>query len=205
MSETTVKSDDSIWSMIKLGLTLAIYAAVSCAVLALVNNFTAPKISANQIKKAQEAMAVVFPEADDFVSVSDFDAGSNSQITLSDVYLAKKDGKVIGGAIQVAGPTYDKGKIIIGVKTNGEVSGMRFLELTDSPGFGSKAKDPSFKLASGQTFYEQFSGKDAKKGFVIKETFDAISGATITSNGVASLMNEGTACLLKYFGDNDYE
>jgi len=205
MSEVTVKSEDSIWSMIKLGLTLAIYAAVSCAVLAVVNNFTAPKITENQIRKAQEAMAIVFPEADDFTSVSDFDAGSNSQITLSDVYLAKKDGKVIGGAIQVAGPTYDKGKIIIGVKTNGEVSGMRFLELTDSPGFGSKAKDPSFKLKNGQTFYEQFSGKNAKDGFTTNQTFDAISGATITSNGVASLMNAGTSCLLKYFGDHDYE
>ena len=44
------------------------------------------------------------------------------------VYLAKKDGKVIGGVAQVAGPTYDKGKWIVGVKLDGEkISDMGFL------------------------------------------------------------------------------
>lgn len=206
MSESVkTKNEDSIWNMVKLGIILAVYAAVSCAVLAVVNNFTSPKIAQNQIKKANNAMQAVFADADTFEPVFDFDQASSGTITLSDFYLAKKGGKVIGAAIQVSGPTYDKGKIIIGVKTDGIVSGMQFLELTDSPGFGSKAKDPGYQVASGKTFYEQFTGKDAKKGFVINETFDAISGATITSNGVANLMNEGSACILKYFGDHDYE
>jgi len=197
------KSENGIWSMVKLGLILAVYAAVSCAVLAVVNNFTSSKIIENQIKKATAAMKEVFVDADEFVQISDFAPASTNTITLSDAYLAKKQGKVIGGVIQVAGPTYDKGKLILGVGTDGIVSGMRFLELTDSPGFGSKAKDPAFTLKSGKTFYEQFTGKDAAAGFVTNVTFDAISGATITSNGVADLMNEGSASLLKYFAEHN--
>ena len=52
----SAKSDDSVFSMIKLGLTLALYAVVSCTVLAVVNNFTSPKIEQNQKAKVNKAM-----------------------------------------------------------------------------------------------------------------------------------------------------
>ena len=188
-----------IGEMIKLGLILVCYAVASCAILALVNNFTAKKIAQNQLDKANAAMRIVFSQADEFEPVTDFEPSNNSTIVLSDVFLAKKDGEICGGVIQVSGPTYDKGKIIVGVDKHGIVTGMQFLELTDSPGFGSKAKDSSYTLKSGLTFYDQFTNKDAKKGFIVNETFDAITGATITSSSVGNLMNAGTSCLINYF------
>ena len=51
--------------MIKLGLILVVYAVASCTVLAIVNNFTKPKIMQNQIEKANVAMKKVFANADD--------------------------------------------------------------------------------------------------------------------------------------------
>lgn len=205
MSEVTQtpKNENSILGMVKLGLILAVYAVVSCAVLALVNNFTSPKILENSIKKATAAMKEVFVEADDFEKIDDFAPASTNTITLSDAYLAKENGRVIGAVIQVAGPTYDKGKIILGIRTDGLISGLRFLELTDSPGFGSKAKDPNYTVKSGKTFYEQFALKDAGQPFVNNQNFDGISGATITSNSVATLINQGAASLLKYFAEHD--
>lgn len=191
------KRNLGIGEMIKLGLTLVCYAVASCAVLAVVNNITAPQIQKNQMGAAAKAMSEVFVEADDFVTVSNAPSSSNSTITVSDFYLAKKGGSVIGAVVQVAGPTYDKGKLIVGIDKSGTVSGMRILELSDSPGFGLKANDPTFKLPSGVTFYDQFAGKDAKNGFKINENFDAITGATITSNAIGDLMTEGTSCLLK--------
>lgn len=193
------KKSLGIGEMLVLGIILVCYAVVSCTVLAIVNNFTSPKILQNQIDKANEAMRIVFSDADSFEKVDDFEASSDSTITLSDFYLAKKGSEIIGGVIQVTGPTYDKGKIIIGLDKSKTITGMQFLELTDSPGFGSKAKDPSYLVKSGKTFYDQFTGMDANKGFIINETFDAISGATITSNSVANLMKAGTNCLIKYF------
>lgn len=195
-----MSKNDGIWPMVKLGLILAVYAAASCAVLAVVNNFTAPKIAQNQLEKANSAMKAVFADADAFDSVTDFDAAGNNTITIEKMVLAKKGGAVIGAAAQVSGPTYDKGKLIVGVDTNGICTGVKFLELSDSPGFGLKASDPNFTLANGKTFYGQFTGIDAKNGFTAGSNFDAISGATITSVGVAGLLNEGTASMLKYLG-----
>lgn len=191
------KKNLGIGEMIKLGCILVCYAVASCAVLAIVNNFTAPQIKKNQIEAANKAMAEVFVNADEFLPVDNAPLSSKNTISVTDFYLAKKNGKIIGAVAQVAGPTYDKGKLIVGVDKNGVVSGMRILELSDSPGFGLKANDPTFKLPSGLTFYDQFEGKEVKKGFVINQTFDAISGATITSNAIGDLITEGTDCLLK--------
>ena len=185
--------------MIKLGLTLAIYAVISCTVLAVVNNFTAPKIAQNQENKVNQAMTSFFPgEGYTFESVSDYDAASVGTIKIENLIIAKKDGKAVGGAAQVNGPTYDQATILVGMKADGTITGLQFLKNTDSPGFGLKANDPTFTLSNGKTFFGQFEGKNAKDGFKAGETFDAISGATITSNGVANLLAEGTGSLLKY-------
>ncbi|MBC6713743.1 FMN-binding protein [Treponema sp. Marseille-Q3903] len=197
--------NSGIGEMLRLGLILVCYAVVSCAVLAVVNNFTAPKIAQNQIDKANEAMRQVFESADSFAQISDFEPASTNAITISDFYLAKKDGKVIGGVAQVSGPTYDKGKIIVGIDTNGTITGMQVLELSDSPGFGLKANDSTFKLPSGKTFYGQFTGKSAINGFKDGSNFDAISGATITSKGLGDMVSEGTQSLIKYMKEHDYE
>ncbi len=185
--------------MIKLGLTLAIYAVISCTVLAVVNNFTAPKIAQNQVEKVNQAMASFFPgDGYSFESVSDYDSASVGTIKIENMIIAKKDGKAVGGAAQVNGPTYDQATILVGMKADGTITGLQFLKNTDSPGFGLKANDPTFTLSNGKTFFGQFEGKNAKDGFKAGETFDAISGATITSNGVANLLSEGTGSLLKY-------
>ena len=185
--------------MIKLGLTLAIYAVISCTVLAVVNNFTAPKIAQNQENKVNQAMASFFPgDGYTFESVSDYDSASVGTIKIENMIIAKKDGKAVGGAAQVNGPTYDQATILVGMKADGTITGLQFLKNTDSPGFGLKANDPTFTLSNGKTFFGQFEGKNSKDGFKAGETFDAISGATITSNGVANLLAEGTGSLLKY-------
>jgi len=204
MSEVKTPKADGIGSMIKLGLILAVYAAVSCTVLAVVNNFTAPKIAQNQVNKINKAMDAFFSgDGYTFESVSDFESASVGTIKIESVILAKKNGNVVGGAAQVSGPTYDQGTILVGMKADGTITGLQFLKLSDSPGFGLKANDSTFTLPSGKTFYGQFEGKNAKDGFVAGDTFDAISGATITSVGVANLLNEGTSCLLKYFNSHN--
>ena len=195
-----VAKKENAWSMIKLGLVLCAYAVVACTLLALVNNFTAPKIADNQAKKVSAAMQEFFPDTGlTFETVNDYTAPVVGAITVDEIYVAKKDGKIIGGAAQVTGPTYDQGSILIGMKTDGSVTGLKFLKLTDSPGFGLKANDPTFKLPNGKTFYGQFEGKNAKDGFTAGKNFDAISGATITSVAVSSLINEGTKNLFAYF------
>ena len=199
MAEASVKKENA-WSMIRLGLILAAYAVVACAMLAVVNNFTAPKIAQNQEKKVSAAMKEFFPEDGlTFETINDFTPPVVGAITVDEMYVAKRGNEIVGGAAQVTGPTYDQGSILIGIKTDGTVTGLKFLKLTDSPGFGLKANDSTFTLPNGKTFYGQFEGKNAKGGFTAGENFDAISGATITSVAVSSLINEGTKNILEYF------
>ena len=198
------KSNNSTFEMIKLGLILALYAAISCVVLAIVNNVTAPKIQQNQITKANNAMKKVLA-ADSFEQITDFEPSSNGTIKIEDMYLAKKDGKVIGATCQVSGPTYEQATLIVGLDTTGTVTGVEFLKITDSPGFGLKANDPTFIMPNGKTFYGQFEGKKAADGFTVGQNFDAISGATITSVGIGNLITEATSSMLKYLGDHNYE
>ena len=207
MAEAIVKREkENTWSMIKLGLILAAYAVVACALLAVVNNFTAPKIADNQAKKVAAAMQEFFPESGlTFETVNDFTPPVVGAITVDEIYVAKKGNEIVGGAAQVTGPTYDQGSILIGIKTDGTVTGLKFLKLTDSPGFGLKANDATFKLPNGKTFYGQFEGKNAKDGFKAGENFDAISGATITSLAVSSLINEGTKNIFAYFKQKGVE
>lgn len=202
---SNAKNDDSIFGMIKLGLILAVYAVISCTVLAVVNNFTAPKIAQNQVEKVNSAMKSFFPEDGfTFVALNDYEPKSSGSIKIENIILAKNAaGEVTGGAAQVSGPTYDQATILVGMGSDGIVKGVQFLKNTDSPGFGLKANDSTFKLPNGKTFYGQFEGKDAKAGFELGKNFDAISGATITSNGVAGLLNAGTEVLLKYAGGHN--
>ncbi len=195
-----VAKKENAWSMIKLGLVLCAYAVAACAMLAVVNNFTAPKIAQNQERKVSQAMAEFFPDAGlTFETVNDFTPPVVGAITVDEMYVAKRGNEIVGGAAQVSGPTYDQGTILIGIKTDGTVTGLKFLKLTDSPGFGLKANDSTFKLPNGKTFYGQFEGKNAKEGFVAGQNFDAISGATITSVAVSSLINEGSKNIFAYF------
>lgn len=189
-------SKSDVKEMLKLGFILALFAAVSCTILAAVNNVTSVRIAQNKLNKANAAMKEVFAQADEFIPV-EFEAYSNPSVSVHSVYFAKKDGAVIGAVSEVSGPTYDKATIMAGITTDGTVTGVRFLENTDSPGFGLKASDSTFILPNGKTFYGQFEGKNAKDGFVAGQTFDIISGATITSKGAAELITAGTQTMLK--------
>lgn len=191
MSEAQSAKKDGIGSMIKLGCILAIFACASCTVLALVNNFTSSVIQANNERKANETMKAVFQDADSF-EIPDSICGTtkSGKTTVDSIHIAKKDGQTVGAVVQISGPTYDHSTIMVGLDMKGFVTGMQYLENTDTPGFGQKGSDPTFKLKNGKTFYGQFTGFDSFKGFSAGETFDAISGATITSVGIATMMDD---------------
>ena len=80
-----MSNKNSSLEMIRLGLVLAVFAAASCTVLALVNSVTSVKIAANKIAKANEAMKVVMADADGFEPVENFAASESSSIKILSV------------------------------------------------------------------------------------------------------------------------
>ena len=109
----------------------------------------------------------------------------------------------MGAVAKVSGPTYDHATLTVGLDLAGMITGVQFLENTDSPGFGLKASDPTFTVESGQTFYGQFAGKKANDGFIAGETFDAISGATITSKAVGAILEKGASTMGNYLKEHE--
>ena len=78
-------------------------------------------------------------------------------------------------------------KLSVGLKEDGTITGIEFLEINDTPGLGLKAKEPAFK--------DQFTGKNAQSLSVTKSgnaddtQINAISGATITSRATTNAVN----------------
>ena len=166
--------------ILKLGFVLSVFAVVSCFALAVVNNLTAPRIAAHKASQTAAGLKVVFTGADSFEAVTDFEKSVEST-TIMEVYNAMKNGEKAGTVVKATGPTYDKVVMLIAWDNNKKITGVKFLENTDSPGFGQKASEESF--------YGQFTGVDGSKPVVMGTDFEAISGATITSKGIEKIIN----------------
>ena len=176
--------------MLKLGLVLACFAAVACVALAFVNNLTAPTIAKVEAEKANAGMKAVFADADYFMDAEGFTSTVINGVTIDKVCFAYKNDAKIGVVVQATGSTYDKATILVGINMDKVVTGVNFLSITDTPGFGQKAAEPNF--------YGQFAGKDAAGSFVPGTDFDGISGATITTNGVANIISEAAKIGVEY-------
>jgi electron transport complex protein RnfG len=105
------------------------------------------------------------------------------------IFPAKKDGKCFAVAFQVEGQGYHGQMGImmgIDVKTD-HLTGIRIMTHTETPGLGARVTEPSF--------YDQFSGLGV--GGVALTTkggkIDAVSGASISSQGVVDAVKTGLA------------
>ena len=65
-----------------------------------------------------------------------------------------------------------------GFNVDGTVAGMDVLEHAETPGLGAKAEEPEFR--------DKFIGKSTSEEI----TVEAISGATVTTDGVLAGVNE---------------
>lgn len=157
----------------------------------------------------QEAYSRVFAEYDNVAFESD-DAVSTllEKYNSDDEVIKGQDGEAIdanvteavaakdgsGNVIGYAFIAQSKGyggdvSISVGVTTDGVVSGIDIVSMSETAGLGAKCTDEDFKA--------QYAGKSgeivvSKSGASADNEIDALSGATITSNAVTRSVN---ACL----------
>ncbi len=164
----------------KPAIVLLVVGIVAAAALGLTNEATKDIIEKQRSDARTAAMKAIIPEAQTFEQVGD-----------SKVYLAKDEtGNLVGGIVF----TYPNGfggpvEVITGVGVDGTIKGVRVGSHTETPDLGSRATEPAF--------YEQFSGLDAGSDIVVikvgipgENEILAISGATVTSNGVVDGVKE---------------
>ncbi len=176
--------------MIKLGIILAIYCIVGCVGLAFVYNVTGRVIVQRQAADLQAGLHEVFPEASSF-DKTDKITSTNPKITFSEAYIAKNTAGVLGAAVKVIGPSYGGDTtLLVGVSTEGTVTGVKVLENKDTAGLGANAANSSYYVdkATKTTFAGQFAGKKLTDAFEVKKDVIAITSATITSRSITSLV-----------------
>ena len=169
------KTESTIKNMI---LSLTLIALGSSAALGFVYELTKEPIALSVLNKKLNAIKQVVPEFDNDPNDEMFRLPTGEGDSL-DVYPAKKNGEIIGYAINTYTANGFSGNISLmtGFKTDGTIYNITVLEQKETPGLGTKMAEPEFR--------EQFTGKNPAD-FMLKVKkdggpVDAITAATISS------------------------
>ena len=156
------------------------------AILAAVNNLTKEPIAQQAQQKAEQARAVVLPNAESFEQVSAELDG------VSDAYKGIKNGETVGYTFTASSNGYGGAvEVMVGIDSaSGEISGVSILSQSETPGLGANAVKSEFTDQYKQKAQEITVIKNAepKDGEI-----EALTGATITSKAVTSAVNNAVA------------
>lgn len=183
--------------VLKLGTTLFAICAVAASILGITNNVTEPVIEERNLQASNESRKIVLPQADEFKLLE----GISSDIVV-EVYEGLKGKEVIGYTIKTSSKGYGGAiESMIGISKDGKITGVEIGNHSETPGLGSKATEPSFK--------NQYLDKDVLKPVLVVKgsvnndnEISAISGATITSNGVTGGVNAAMKIYNEKLSDN---
>lgn len=175
----------------KLGATLFAICAVAALALGFINQVTAPIIEERNIQANNESRQIVLSEAKEFKRLENnvFENITGLEVGIvSEVYEGVNESGTIGYTIKTLPKGYGgEMELIVGISTDGLITGINIGSMSETPGLGSKAGDPQFK--------DQFNQKQATELKIVKgkstseDQIEAISGATITSTAVTNGVN----------------
>jgi len=192
--------------MIKNGFLLALFALICTGLVAAVNQQTVDKIKQQEQQELMRVLHQLIPDEmhDNELTAQctlllDKDAlGTDSPMP---AYIATRAGKPVAIAIEAIAPDGYNGniKLIVGIKTTGEVLGVRTLAHQETPGLGDKID------LRKSNWVTQFVGKvlgsaDDKQWLVKKDggDFDQFTGATITPRAYVKAVKNAVG----YFNNN---
>lgn len=169
---------------------------------------TKEPIALAQENRKIEAYGEVLAEAESFEIPDSFDSALASEeavnkgfekVTIDEVVEGIAGGKTVGYVVTVTNGSGYGGDVqfSVGIRKDGTVEGISFLNISESPGLGMEAKD-------NDEWRTQYYDRSVDAFTVIKgetsseEEISAISGATITSRAVTG----GVNAALDYFNNN---
>lgn len=153
----------------KLILVLTSICIIAGLFLGLTYSVTIDKIKYQEEMAEKRAISAVLPNAKEF----------STKISVEAMEYYKgfdSEGNIVGYAFIGEGKGYSsKIRIMIGIDTAGGISGIKIISQQETPGLGSKIREPWFQ--------EQFKVKGVDK-------VDTITGATITSKAVKNTVKD---------------
>jgi len=130
----------------------------------------------------------VLPSADAVRASAKPVTSSEPGVTILDTSVGTKAGTIVGAAATAKGKSYDGDvTVLVGVATDGTITGVQIVACTDS--LGSSILAPQFA--------QQFAGKKAGVALEVGTNVDAISGATMSSKGATALIEATADALVK--------
>jgi len=170
---------------IRLGLILLLITGIAGFLLGGAYEITKAPIAASIEADKQAAMKAILPTADNFEK-------SDVKMTekISEVNKGLKGTDIAGYAIKVAPKGYGGPiEIMVGLSTDGKLTGIKILSHTETPGLGANAPEPKFS--------DQYKNKPTKAKLEVVKTvpskdnqIQALTGATITSKAVTLGVND---------------
>ena len=167
------------------GILLAICLIVSL-LLGVVNQITKPRIDAIQAEKIRAATAQVL-EADEYLPIQ----LQKDLKGVQSVSEARAGGETLGYVVQVtASGSQGEIQMMVGVDVDNRVTGVSVIKHSETPNIGTK-------VVADQSVLDRFIGMDHANGEITVNSgsnrFDGISGATVSSKGVAAGVNTALA------------
>ena len=200
--------------ILKDTLALLVITLVAGLLLGIVYQITKEPIAKQNENAKLNAYRSVFEQLDktEEISETDIDTAQKavkeagySTVTVNEAVKAyDASGKYLGLIITVtdAGGYGGNIKMTVGIDSEAVITGLEFLEISETAGLGMKAKEAKFKnqFIGMNTEYVQLT----KTGATADYEFDAISSATITSRSVENGVN-GALVTYRTLGGADSE
>lgn len=186
-------------TMRRHGTTLALFAALTTGLTAVVYHLTRPTIN-NQAAQQQKALFDQVIPTDIYDNHMQRECYLITDPALGNVgphrlYLARKDGEPVAAAIETTAPDGYSGaiQILVAADFHGKVYGTRVLEHHETPGLGDKIE---VRISDWIKHFAQQSidGPNDRRWAVKKDggMFDQFTGATITPRAVVNAVRRTT-------------
>ena len=187
---------------LKLGFTLLLITAISGAVLAGANSFTAPIIEQIRMESSFGALMEIFPDADNFKAIDEGkleEIKANNEI-VTEVNEALEGDTVVGHSFKVVTGGYGGDVVtMVGVYEDGTMAGIKVVENSETPNLGTVIEEERF---SGS-----FKTKSTEEEIVLVENpsaeneAQAVSGATVSTTAVLKGVNVAREAFLEFFSN----
>ena len=175
---------------------LIIMAMLAAALLSIVDRFTAPRIADNIAAERLKSLRAVLPVDSydnephlDFISVLDPELLGNDEPL--PVYRARLSEQPVAAVLTTVAPNGFSAhiRLLVAIKMNGEVTGVRVIEHRETPGLGDKIEvgKSNWILGFHGLHSEALTENPLTDEWVLKRdggSFDHITGATVTSRAV---------------------
>lgn len=187
-------------ALVRNGLILGAFALVASLLLSLTYTLTAPRIAeqkaAQQLKLLNQ---IIDPTSHDNPLHTDCLVLEATQAISAEplvIYRARKQNQPVALALQVVTPEGYSGKIklLVGVDTQGQVTGVRTLTHKETPGLGDKIE---LRVSDWVLDFNGLHYQPAQAAsWAVKKDggqFDQFSGATITPRAYVNAVKDALA------------